>query len=139
RGAQALVGVARWHPHVDDAQVGAVRGHRGDEGRAVLPRGDHLVAGISEHQLHALTQEEGVIGKHDPHRTSRNGTRAANTVGPPSGESTCSAPSTAASRWARPVSPCPFDSWAPPRPSSRMLTRTSPCSTPTSKIGRAHV
>ena len=79
-GADALVGLRRRHPHVDDRQVGLVLVERGEQRLAVADAGDDLVAVVGQQRRDALAQQHEVLGDHDPH-----GSLAVIVVGPPVG------------------------------------------------------
>ena len=93
RRAQALVGVGRRHPHVDDRHVRAVREHRLDQGGTVADRGHHLVTVLGQQADQALAQQHRVVGHDDPQR-------AAGRAGPAAGRRrrSCGVSSTAVPR-----------------------------------------
>src|SRR5581483_445625 len=67
RGAQALVGVAGRHPHVDDRDVGCVGGHRVLERLGVADRGYYLVPAVGEDLGESGPDHGGVLGDHYAH------------------------------------------------------------------------
>lgn len=66
RRAQALVGVGRRHPYIDDRDVRAVVEHRLDQGGAVTDRGYYLVTVLGEQADQSLAQKYRVVGQDDP-------------------------------------------------------------------------
>src|SRR5262249_4603887 len=81
---------------------------------------DDLEVVVPQQPGQAVSQEREVLGDHDPH-----GSSARIVVGPPSGLSTVSFPSSASTRRRRPARPLPFAS-APPWPSSVIATASVP-------------
>ena len=51
RGADAFVGVRRWHPHVDDGEVGLVLADRPAQPVGVIDGGDYRVPAVLEQPL----------------------------------------------------------------------------------------
>src|SRR3954452_3822871 len=121
RRLDPLVSLGRRHADVDDGQIGL----------AAVDRREQLVAGrrlrddidpLAAHEGHdALPQQRAVVGDHDAHESS-----AVTTVPSPGGLRTRSVPLSAATRSARPWSPVPADSSAPPTPSSAISIATTP-------------
>jgi hypothetical protein len=70
RGAQAVVGVGGRHPHVDDGQVGIVRGDRVDQARRVSDRRDGLDRAVRQQPYEAFPEQHGILGDHHPHRVT---------------------------------------------------------------------
>ena len=66
--AQALVGVGRRHPDVDDRDVRVLLADRGEELRGVAGLGDDLETGLGEQAGDALPQEDRVVSERDPER-----------------------------------------------------------------------
>src|SRR5919106_216735 len=113
RAAQSLVGERRRHPNVDDAYVGTFLLDRLDQPKRVADGGGDLVPFVHEEPREPLAKEDAVLRDHDAH-----GISTINTVGPPSGESRCSSPSSVPTRSRNPASPAPSPISAPPTPSS---------------------
>ncbi len=65
RGAQALVGVGRRHPHVHDRDVGLVRADLAHQVLGVAGLADDVEARLLEQADEALAQQHGVIGDND--------------------------------------------------------------------------
>ena len=120
RGPQALVGVRRRHPYVDDADVGPVGRGGGDERGPVADRGHDVVAVLGEQPDQPLPQQDRVVGDDNlaPAPSYGQGSSALTMVGPPGGLLIHSWPPTACSRSASPARPWPLATWAPPDPSS---------------------
>ena len=135
RGPQALVGVRRRHPHVDDRDVRAVLDDGGHQRVAVPDRRHDRAAGLVEQPDQPLAQQHRVVREDDselcwlwtsPSQSGRPAGTSANTmVGPPGGLSTLTRPSSAAARSTRPARPWPLPTCAPPRPSSTTHARTT--------------
>src|SRR5690606_3775466 len=121
RGADALVGVGGRHADVHDGDVRAVLGHGPHERGGVGHGGRHLEPLAAQQQREPFAQQGVVLGDHDTH-----GSSTSILVGPPDGLVTVRTPSCAATRRRIPVSPEPFSSSAPPRPSSSISTRSAP-------------
>ena len=68
RGAQALVGVRRRHPHVDDGDVGLVGADLAQQVLGVARLAGDLEARLLEQPRETLAQQHGVIGEHDAER-----------------------------------------------------------------------
>ena len=119
RRPDALVGVGRRHPDVDDHQVGALLADGPQQLLGVGHGRDDLEAAVGQQLGQALPQQHGVLGDHDSH-----GSSTVIVVGPPGGLSMARVPSTAAARWASPSSPLPAAGAAPPWPSSLTTTRS---------------
>ena len=64
---QALVVVARRHPHVDDGEVRLVLGYDGEQRVRITDARHDFVAGVFEKTGEALAQQHGVLGDHDSH------------------------------------------------------------------------
>src|SRR5262249_4043541 len=121
RGDQALVGLRRRHPDVDD----------GDVGRVLLDARYQLVGGsrgrddlepvVGQETGDPLAQQQRVVRDHYAH-----GISACTRVPCPGGLSTVSRPSSACTRSSRPRRPDPRAGSAPPTPSSSTSTTTSP-------------
>jgi hypothetical protein len=110
RGAQALVGVARRHPHIHHGGIGPVRVHRSQQVLGGADGGDHLVAAVSQDLGQARPDHCRVLSDHNPHRVLPFSYACADsstvtTVGPPGGLLTCSVPSTVLTRPATPARP----------------------------------
>ncbi len=107
RGAQALVGERRRHPHVDHADVWPRVGDGAEERLGVARGGDDLVARLFQQQDEALAEQDRVLGDRYAHGSPfyPHGSTAEMIVGPPGGDSTDSAPSMPAMRSARPRRP----------------------------------
>lgn len=124
RRPHSLVGVGRRHPHVGDDQLGPVL----DDGRhqlaAVADRGDDLEPVLAQDQRDAVAQQRVVLGEYDTHgRPHFLGSLIAMTVGPPSGLSMASDPSSASTRRRSPSSPVPDVARpAPPLPLSHTVS-----------------
>src|SRR4029453_17946783 len=123
RRAQALVGERRRHPDVDDADVRPLAFDGLDQAERVLHRADDLMPLVAEQAAEPLAEQDAVLGDHDTH-----GISTIRTVGPPSGESRCSSPSSAPTRSRRPASPEPSSIDAPPTPSSWTWVVSQPSS-----------
>ena len=65
RRAQALVGVRRRHPDVDDRDVGLVGADLAHQVLGVAGLAHDLEARFLEQAAQALAQEDGVVGDHD--------------------------------------------------------------------------
>ena len=65
RGAQALVGVGRRHPDVDDRDVGLVGADLAQQVLGVAGLAGDLEARLLEQAGEALAQEDGVVGDDD--------------------------------------------------------------------------
>ncbi len=70
RRPQPLIGVGRWHPYVDDDDVGIQFDDRLQQPCGVAESGDHLVAVLGEQPGDSLAQQHGVLGDHDAHGSS---------------------------------------------------------------------
>ncbi len=66
----ALVGVRRRHPYVDDREVRAVLGDGHEERLRVGGRGNDVEALTAQHQAQPFAQQGVVLGDHDPHGSS---------------------------------------------------------------------
>ena len=66
RGPEALVGVGRRHPDVDDRDVGVVLADGDEERVGVADLGDDLEAGLDQQPGDPLAQEERVVGQDEP-------------------------------------------------------------------------
>ena len=108
RRAHALVGEAGREPDVDEREVGLVLDDRLDERRPGVDGGDDLPPAVAQQAGEALAQEGQVFGDDDAHGSS------ARIVVPSSPDCTASRPSSASTRWRRPVRPEPL-ALAPPR------------------------
>src|SRR5262245_58787721 len=113
RGAGALVGVRGRRADVHDRDVGAVRAHLEDQVLRLAGAADDLEPLVLEQLGEPLAQQHRVLGDHDPH-----GISPTTSVPPPGGLSIHSCPPRASTRSARPRSPVPPPSDAPPEPSS---------------------
>ena len=67
RRAEALVGVRRRHPDVDDRDVGRVRAHLQQQLVGGPGLADDLEAGLLEQLRDALAEQDGVVGEDDAH------------------------------------------------------------------------
>jgi hypothetical protein len=70
RRTQALIGVGRRHPDVDDGDVGAVRADLAQQVLGVPGLAGDLEAGLLEQAREALAQQHGVISEHDADRVA---------------------------------------------------------------------
>ena len=70
RGARTLVGEGRWHPDVQDDEVGIVIGDRERQRVGISEGGDDLVSGVLEQSPEPLAKQHLVLGDHDPHGSS---------------------------------------------------------------------
>ena len=102
RGAEALVGERRREADVDDREVGLVAADDPQQALAVLGLGDDVDVVLAQQRDDALAQQREVLGDHDPH-----GSSAWMVVPRPAGSRPSSVPSSASTRWRRPVSPLP--------------------------------
>jgi hypothetical protein len=66
-GAQALVGMGRWHADVHHRDIRMVLGHGGQQGVAVGHGCAHLVATVLEEPDQPFPHQGGVLCDHDPH------------------------------------------------------------------------
>ena len=73
RGLEALRRVARGHPDVDDRKVGAFAVHERQQPGNVLGLPDDVEAGRPERRRERLAEQDGVVGKDDPDRSSGAG------------------------------------------------------------------
>jgi hypothetical protein len=79
RGAQSLVGVARWHPHIHYGGVWLVFANSGQQILRVANGGGHLVATVGQDFDQARAHYGRIFGDHYPHWSSgsfRRGTAA---------------------------------------------------------------
>src|SRR5262249_19750542 len=116
------------HVDVDDGHIG---GRRRDGRDQLVRRADlrrDVDAGLGEDPCEPLAEDGRVVREGYAH-----GIAARRCVPQPGALSTCSSPSRACTRSARPRRPDPFDGSAPPTPSSSMSTCTheSSCATRT--------
>src|SRR5437763_14058394 len=135
RRARALVGEARWHPDVEDDEIGVLLGDRGQQAIGVAERRDDLMAAVFEESCEPLAQQHLVLRDHDPH-----GSSAIRVVPAPCSLSMRSVPPRATTRSERPLNPVPSIGAAPPTPSSATETTSFPSWRPavrTILVGRA--
>ena len=66
-GAQALVGVRRWHPNVDDRDIGLVADDLQEQVVRALCLSDHVDPGFAQQGREPVADQQAVIGNHDPH------------------------------------------------------------------------
>ncbi len=72
RGADALVGVGRRHPHVDDGEVGLVLADRPAQPVGVADGGDHRVPAVLEQPLEPVAQQRPGPRRSRPARQLRD-------------------------------------------------------------------
>src|SRR5580765_4549701 len=120
-GAQPFVGMRRRHSNVDDRDVRAEGADTCEQRVGVADLGDYFDIVFGEQTRDTFANERRVVGDHYSHGSS------ARTVVPRVGRlSIVSVASSASSRSRRPASPDPVATWAPPTPSSVMVTRSTP-------------
>jgi hypothetical protein len=66
-GTEALVGVRRRHPDVDDRDVGVVARDLEDEVVGARCLRDDVDTGVAEQGRESVADEQAVVGDHDPH------------------------------------------------------------------------
>src|SRR5436190_16663076 len=121
RRARALVCEARWHPDVDDNEVGILLGDRRQQAIGVAERRDDLMSAVFEEACEPLAKQHLVLGDHDPH-----GSSAIRVVPAPCSLSMRRVPPRATTRSERPHKPVPSIGAAPPTPSSTTETTSLP-------------
>ncbi len=62
-GFEPFEGVGRWHPNVDDDDVGLLLADQGEEFDRVSGLADHVEAGFAQQGGDALAEQDGVIGE----------------------------------------------------------------------------
>src|ERR1017187_490959 len=140
RGAQALIGVTGWHPHVHDSDVWAVLGDSGPKRLGVADGGQDNVTTIGQDLHQAGPDHRRVLSTDDPHRRGLrlcqacDGISTVTTVGPPGGLAISIVPSTVLTRSASPARPPPASTRAPPAPSSLTRSRSSPGTCTASRV-----
>src|SRR5215813_1985373 len=131
RRVDAFSGVGRGHADVDDRYVGVVVFDGPHEGWRVAGLCDDFDAGPLEEFGECLADQGRVVGKDQAQRHGagylsvcgpRIGRSAVRTVGPPAGLSSVMWPPSASARSARPCSPVPAPTAAPPTPSSVIVS-----------------
>jgi hypothetical protein len=60
-GTEALVGVRRRHPDIDDRDIGLVLADRGQERGSLPCLGDDLDPGLAEQAGEPFTEQDGVV------------------------------------------------------------------------------
>ena len=73
--AQALVGVGRWHPDIDDGDVREMFPSGSQQGVRVADLSNDVESRVDQKSRDAFTNEHRVVGKDQPHGHSRSANR----------------------------------------------------------------